>query len=152
MIMAGAWAWLLSPLNDPSHPDELSDEDFVAAAEVRCERFVDEIDALPNANTAGLPAERALLIDDGTQLTLVLVEDLRRIAPDPTTEEGEIVARWLADWEIYISDRNAYAERLRGGESGPFPVTARDGEQISEYIEAFAIANSMFSCVVPLDV
>jgi len=152
LVIAGSWAWLLSPLNDPTHPDELDDTAFLADAEARCEVFLEEIDALPKANTVNSPAERAPLVDQGTTLTVVLVEDLRSIAPLPDSDDGAIVAAWLADWEIYITDRNDYAAALRDGETGPFPVSARDGEQITEYIDGLSTVNPMPSCVVPLDV
>jgi hypothetical protein len=152
LVIAGIWALLLSPFNDPTHPDELNDETFAEAADARCEDLVDEIDALPKANTVETPAERALLVDAGTALTVELVEDLGDLAPSPSTDDGQIVALWLDDWQIYISDRDAYAAALSGGETGPFPVSARDGEQISEFVDAFAEVNGMINCFAPLDV
>jgi hypothetical protein len=151
-IMAGAWAWLLSPFNNPTHPDELDDRAFVDAADTRCNEYQDGIGEIPNANTATTPQERATLIDEGTELTVVLIADLRQLAPDSSTDDAKLLDQWLTDWDVYLADRSAYAEDLRGGANEPFPVTARDGEQISEYIEAFAVANLMNSCVVPLDV
>ena len=152
VVIAGFWAWALSPLNNPTHPDELDDTDFREQAEARCAVYVDDIDDLPKANTVDTPPDRAPLIDQGTQLTVTLVEDLSAIAPPGDSSDGEIVLAWFADWEVYIADRDAYAEALLGGETGPFAVSARDGEQITEFIDAFATVNGMASCVVPLDV
>lgn len=152
MVIAGMWAWLLSPFADPSHPDELDDEVFTEAADQRCDEFVDAIDRLPKANTVESPAQRAVLVDSGTSLTIELVEDLETLAPSPASAEGEIVAKWLDDWQIYIGDRDAYAVALTGGETGPFRVSARDGEQITEFIDGFAEVNGMIHCLAPLDV
>ena len=54
-------------------------------------------------------------------------------------------------YETYLEDRAAYAEALRRDPEARFFVTARDNEQVTEYIDAFAADNHMAACATPLD-
>ena len=79
-----------------------------------------------------------------------MVDDLEAIAP--AGEDGEIVAEWIADWRTYLGDREAYADALRRDPEAQLLVTAKDREQITEYIDAFAADNHMTACATPIDV
>ena len=70
----------------------------------------------------------------------------------PAGEEGEIVAAWLADWRAYLEDRAEFAERLREDPTAQLLVTARLGEQVTEYMDVFAADNDMPACATPIDV
>ena len=65
-----------------------------------------------------------------------MLDDLEAITP--TGEDGEIVTAWLADWRTYLGDREAYAEALRSDPEAQLLVTAKDREQITEFIDAFS--------------
>ena len=65
-----------------------------------------------------------------------MLDDLEAITP--AGEDGELVTEWLADWRTYLEDRAAYVEALRSDPEAQLLVTAKDREQITEFIDAFA--------------
>jgi hypothetical protein len=79
-----------------------------------------------------------------------MVDDLEPLAPDG--EDGEVVAEWIADWRTYLQDRRTYAEALREDPDARLFVTAKDHEQVTEYIDGFAADNDMPACATPIDV
>ena len=62
------------------------------------------------------------------------------------------MAEWIADWRTYLGDREAYADALRTDPEARLYVTAKDREQVTEYIDAFAADNHMPACATPIDV
>ena len=151
--LVALWAYVLFLAFGPGRrepPDTLDDPGFGEAAEVRCQEALGSVAALPPASASPGPAERAGVIDEATDVFDEMVADLAALAP--SGEDGELVALWLADWETYIEDRREHAEVLRSGEDRRFRVTARENEQITEYIDAFAADNDMPACGSPLDV
>ena len=62
------------------------------------------------------------------------------------------MAAWIADWRTYLDDRAAYADALRTDPEARLYVTAKDHEQVTEYIDAFAADNHMAACATPIDV
>lgn len=148
MLAFWMWAFLWSPRG---HPDELEDATFSEFAEERCEAALVELNALPGARTARNLEDRAAQIEATTIVLSVMVADLQANAPDDG-EDGELVARWLSDWEIYLADRFAYAEDFRAGIDKAFSVTAVDGDQVTSALDLFATINRMPSCVAPGDV
>jgi hypothetical protein len=82
-----------------------------------------------------------------------MVADLRGLVPPDDPEEERAVSRWLDDWEEYLRNRRAYADRFRAGLDEPFRVTDRGGYQVDVLIDDFAArANDMPSCAPPDDV
>lgn len=153
LAMAGFWVWAFSPWAPRGHPDELDDPAFAGDAERRCSRALERIDAeIPLALEATSGDERADFIDAGTAILRDMVIDLAALAPDPTTRDGDLVRRWLADWDIYLGDRDAYASDFRAGIDAPLSVTVVRGGQVTDPIDSFANANDMPSCASPTDV
>lgn len=151
LAMAAFWLWafLWSPRG---HPDELDDPAFTVAAEDRCAAALDELREVPSAETALDLDDRADQLVVTTGILTEMVADLRADAPSSTIRDGELVDRWLDDWDTYIADRNIYIERLRAGEDTIFEVTARDGDHITSPLDLFATINRMPSCQAPGDV
>ena len=83
--------------------------------------------------------------------TLVLQLAALRAVP-VSGDDADIVEQWLDDWETFLDDRRAHAERLLAGEDAELLVTARAGRQITATGDNFARVNRAPSCVTPLDV
>jgi hypothetical protein len=151
--LVALWTYVLYLAIGPGRrdpPDTLDDPAFGQAAEVRCQAALDEVAALPPASASRGPLERAEVIDEATAAFDDMVADLRGLTP--AGDDGELVTLWIADWETYLEDRREHADALRRGEDRRFRVTARDNEQITKYIDAFAADNDMPACGSPLDV
>ena len=147
------WIWAFSPLAPRGHPDELDDPAFAEDAEVRCAAAVDQVATeVPAASEATSTDDRADQIDASTAIFEEMLVDLTAIAPPAGTRDREIVDQWLADWQTYIGDRYRYADRFREGIDDRFEVTAVDEGQVTDPIDAFALANRMPSCASPQDV
>ncbi|MGE3619599.1 MAG: hypothetical protein AB7L84_03965 [Acidimicrobiia bacterium] len=131
-------------------PDTLSDPSFGRAAEVRCQATLDQVAALAPADSAASPQDRAVVIDDATDLFTSMVDDLAAMAPPGP--DGELVTLWVADWRTYLDDRREHTGALSTGEDRRFRVSARDGDHITKYLDAFAADNHMPACGSPLDV
>lgn len=131
--------------------DRLDDRRFPEAAEPICAATRATIDELPLAPEMATPADRGRLIDAATVELEDMVTALHALER-PRGDEGDVVARWLADWEQYNRDRRAYADRFAQGLDEPARVTDRGGFHIDRLIEEFAIANDMDSCAPPPDV
>jgi hypothetical protein len=148
------WAAILGwtvVAGDVEPPDQLDDPAFATAAEPRCARTKDDIDALGLPTAVDTPIERADMVDEENRLLTAMVGDLADLERPPG-EQGEWVARWLEDWRIHIQDRQAWADDLRAGDDHPFVETDRGGEQISNVIDNFAEVNDMESCATAGDV
>ena len=72
--------------------------------------------------------------------------------PRPAISVGR-ATEWLADWRTYLGDREAYADALRADPDARLLVSEKAGEgrQITGWIDEFANANRMPSCVTPTD-
>lgn len=149
--IAGFWIWAFSPWAPRGHPDELDSPAFADAARPLCAAAVAELNELPLAREVRSMDERADLLDSGSAIYRRLVAELRDLAPDPDTRDGDIVGRWLDDYEIYLADRDAYAADFRAGIDEPFSVTTKGRYQITEPLDEFAAANDIRDCATPGD-
>ena len=132
-------------------PDLLDDRAFPAAAEPICAVTATEIEALGLPTEVATPLERADMVDEENRLLRSMVERLATL-DRPVGEQGDWVARWLDDWRLHISDRQAWADDLRAGDDHLFVESARAGEQVSNVVDNFAEVNDMPSCVTTGDV
>lgn len=151
--MVAMWAYVLYLAIGPGRqdpPDRLADPRFAPAAEARCGAALDAVAALPAAADAATPEARAAVIEEANAIFATMLDDLAELAP--AGEEGDVVAAWIADWRTYLGDRRDYADALRTDPEAPFYVSARDNEQVTEYLDAFAADNHMPACATPLDV
>ena len=131
-------------------PDRLDDPAFATAAEARCSAALDAIAQLPDASEVASATERAEVVDEANGELERMLDDLDALAPGG--DDGRIVRAWLADWQTYLGDRTDFAAALRVDPEARLLVSARDREQITEYLDAFAADNHMPACATPLDV
>jgi hypothetical protein len=131
-------------------PGRLADRGFAEAAQEVLSDALDEVAALPSALETESAAQRAEIVEEANARFDAMVDQLEPLAPGG--EDGEIVTEWLADWRTYLRDRASYAEALRTDPKANLFVTAKDREQITEYIDAFAADNRMPACGTPIDV
>jgi len=129
--MLGFWAWIFVAA-PRDNPDRFADPAFALAAEPLCAAAQTRIDALPPGHTAATPAERAMTVRAGTELTGEMVAGLRNLAAEiPAGRQAETLAAWLDDWDVYIADRWAHVERLESAdadtECGEIPVARLSG-------------------------
>src|SRR5688572_5440436 len=151
--MVAMWGYVVYLAFGPgrqSSPDELADPTFGRQAQARCEAAHEDLADLPVAIEAGTAAERADIVDEANARFATMLDEIEPLAPEG--EDGEIVAAWIADWRTYLEDRAAYADALRTDPDAQLFVTARDREQVTEYIDAFAADNHMAACATPVDV
>ena len=148
MIIFWLYAFFFAPKGSP---DILHDRSFAPPAEARCARALTVIHELPNANTAKSAAERADVID---RANAELRDMLATISLLPTGDvhDTNLITLWLTDWRQYVVDRDDFSHALRSNPGATFGVTARDGQQITRAMDAFAGRNRMPSCATPDDV
>jgi hypothetical protein len=153
VAMVAMWGYVLylafGPGRQPS-PDRLDDPAFAIAAEARCDLALDDVAALPRASDAVSADERADVVDEANAIFAAMLDDLADLTPPG--EDGSLVRQWLADWRIYLGDREEYADALRTDPAAQLLVSAKDRDQITEYLDAFAADNRMIACGTPLDV
>ena len=152
LTIALFWIWALSPLAPSGHPDKLDDSSFTAEAKILCSLAEKELKEIPFALEAASPDERADQIDQGTAIYRALVLDLSSIAPDENTRDGRLVRLWLADYSVYLDDRDTYAGKFRDGIDEAFTVTKKGSRWVTDPVDEFAKANKIRECLVPLDV
>ena len=148
--LIGMWfyAFLLAP---SGNPDRMEDRAWPTSAERRCAEARDAIDALPPARDSGSPLKRSDHLEEGTGILETMVSDLGSL-PGGSASDRYLVARWLEDWEAYLSDRQAHVERLRSkGDVRPLLSALPDGSSTLERMNGFARVNDMESCLDPGD-
>jgi hypothetical protein len=151
--MAAMWGYVLYLAFGPGRqapPDRLDDPAFAIAAEARCHAALEEVDELPSASASASATERADVVDEANEIFAAMLDDLAVLTP--SGEDGSLVRQWLADWRTYLGDRQEYAHALRSDPRAQLLVSAKDRDQITEYLDAFAADNRMTACATPLDV
>ncbi len=148
--LIGMWfyAFLLAP---SGNPDRMEDRTWPTSAERRCAEARDAIDALPPAYQSGSPFERSDYLEKGTEILKNMVSDLGSL-PGGSASDRDLAARWLEDWEVYLSDRQAHVKRLRSeGDVRPLLSALSDGSSMLQRMNGFARVNDMESCLDPGD-
>lgn len=135
--------------------NKFGDEAWAASADARCLVAKNERLALADyrlISDAGPDAlvQRAELIDRATDTIERMLVDLRASLPSDAKGQA-IVPLWLADYDIYLDDRRAYADVLRNGVNVPFAESTFEGLPLSEKIATFAGDNRMKNCAPPID-
>jgi len=151
--MVAMWVYVLYLAFGPGRqppPDRLDDPVFAVEAQARCESTLDAVAELPRAVQAESASERSEIVREANVLFAAMLDDLDAAAP--SGDDGELVALWLADWQTYLDDRGRYAEALLDDPEARLLVTAKDRDQITEYLDAFAADNDMPACATPIDV
>ncbi len=153
VVIVAMWGYVLYLAFGPGRqppPDRLADPTFARAAQEVCDAALDDVAELPRAVQAESAAERAGIVDEANARFQRMLDDLEPLAP--AGEDGPVVREWLADWRPYLGDRADYADALRTDPEARLFVTAKDQDQITEHIDAFAADNRMPACGTPIDV
>jgi hypothetical protein len=153
LAMLAMWGYVLYLAFGPGRqapPDRLADPAFAAEAQARCDAALDEVATLPAASESVTPDDRADVVEQANGIFASMLDDLAAMAPPG--EDGQLVAEWVADWRTYLQDRAEYAEAIRSDPEAQLLVSAKDREQITEYLDAFAADNRMIACATPIDV
>lgn len=134
--------------------DRIDDPAFAEAAEDRCAAAVDRVAGLPAAQETTEPTERAAVLDDANATFAVMLDDLdAMVTLVPAGDQRGNATEWLADWRIFLADREDFADRLRTDAGARMLVSEKAGEgrHVTEWIDEFAKANRMPSCASPMD-
>jgi hypothetical protein len=157
VALVSMWGYVLYLAFGPGRQppiDRLDDPAFAAAAEDRCAEALDEIDDLPVASESPTAAERAGVLAQADVVFASMLDDLHgMIELAPAGDQRRRATEWLADWRTYLGDREAYADALRTDPDARLLVSEKAGEgrQVTGWIDEFAKANRMPSCVTPTD-
>lgn len=155
----GIWGYVmyLSVFEGRAEPrDRLDDTEWTGSAEAVCARSTPTFDALPFASELDSPAERADVLDEGTDELDDMVRRLESLGDPAFDDEAAAVQGWLDDYRTYLVDRREYAAAQRDPSDDrfdqAFSVTDREGYQIDVLVDDFARVNFMESCETPDDV
>jgi hypothetical protein len=155
--LVSMWGYVLYLAFGPGRQppiDRLDDPAFAAAAEERCAEALDDVDDLPVASESPTAAERAAVLAQADAVFAAMLDDLDGMVElAPAGDQRRRATEWLADWRTYLGDREAFADALRTDPDARLLVSEKDGEgrQVTGWIDEFAKANRMPSCVTPTD-
>jgi hypothetical protein len=155
--LVSMWGYVLYLAFGPGRQppiDRLDDPAFAEAAEERCASTLEEVDRLPVASASHTAAERADVLTRANGAYATMLDDLDKLATlVPAGDQRERANEWLGDWRTYLGDRERYADALRTDPDARLLVSEKPGEgqQITGWIDEFAKANRMPSCVSPTD-
>jgi len=79
------------------------------------------------------------------------LDELDALTPSGGADQRR-VREWLADWRVYLGNREEYADRLRVDRDARMLEEERGGDHISQALEFFAVINAMPDCAPPGDV
>jgi len=152
LFAIGFWIFAFSPWARDIFQavDQLADEDLVVQIESRCVAALDELDALPSPRSATSPQERATNVALANDALFAMTDDIQGLGT-AFIEDDRLIGLWMADWDIYMSDRVAHVARLEEGQDVRFLNTEADGIFIAERMNGFARVNNMDSSQVPGD-
>ena len=154
LVLLGGWVYVLFFYDPGLLIDELADRRFPDAAEEICASAVERLEALPPAMEAGSASERADVVE---RSNLILEDMVDRLEPHAPTEPENVragVAEWIADWRVYIGNRERYVDNLRADPDARFLESPKgtSTKGITRAIDGFAQVNRMESCSTPDDV
>jgi hypothetical protein len=155
--LVSMWGYVLYLAFGPGRQppiDRLDDPAFAEAAEERCASALEDVDRLPVASASHTATERADVLARANGAYAAMLDDLADLAAlAPAGDQRRRATEWLADWRTYLGDREKYADALRTDPDARLLVSAKPGQnqQITGWIDEFANANRMPSCVSPTD-
>jgi len=155
--LVSMWGYVLYLAFGPGRQppiDRLDDPAFAEASEERCATALQEVDRLPVASASHTAAERADVLARANGVYAAMLDDLDGLETlAPAGDQRRRANQWLADWRTYLGDRQNYAAALRTDPDARLLVSEKAGtsQQITGWIDEFAKANRMPSCVSPTD-
>jgi len=146
------WIWIFSGVPGRKNPDYLQDRAYAESLEAQCQTLLDDLAELPNAADMTTQAERADVLDDANVLVGQFIDQVE--ADAPTTGDAAISMKgWIADWRVYLEDREDYAERLRTEENAQMLLSrSKLGDSVDKTIQIFTQVNDIKACDTPGDV
>lgn len=150
--LVAMWAYAFSGAASHESPLRVADRRWAGEAAAACAPMVAAVDALPPANQASTPEERAAVLRRANDEVAAAIDRLAAVAPPADAGDARMVERWLADWRTYLGDRVAYADLLAAGRDERFTLTAVNGDAITEQMDDFALYNDLPDCETPGDV
>lgn len=157
LSLVAMWIYVLFLAIGPGRQppiDRLADPAFAQAGEARCAEALEAVEALPVANESTTAAERAEVLSQADAIFADMLDDLdASVDLAPAGDQRRRATEWLADWRTYLADREAFADALRVDPEARLLVSEKPGEgrQITGWIDEFAKANRMPSCITPVD-
>jgi hypothetical protein len=150
MIML--WVAIFAGYFNKDNPDKLQDEAYVAQLEDQCQALRDDLDTLPNAADIDSAGERADVLDDANVMVASFVDELAANAP--TSGDAKVsVEGWIADWRIYLENREDFADRLRTDPDAQLLLDRSElGDSVDKTIQIFSQVNEIPACETPGDV
>jgi hypothetical protein len=150
VFCAGLWVYVFL-IADAHPPDKLKDGSFAAAAAPVCK---DAINAVYAGNLyfakATTPQEQGQLVDQADTILKSMVTKLKSLSAPSDAEDARVVAGWLADWDVFLGDRDAWVAKLKAGEPAVFYVHGHEGgTPVSDAMDSFSIANNLIDCKTP---
>lgn len=92
--------------------------------------------------------QRADIVDQATDLLQAELDEVFAVMP-ASVRDQELALEYRRWFEVLISDRRAYTERLRNFELGPYLETKIDGGPVTNLLVDFTTANRMKRCAPP---
>jgi len=155
--LVAMWAYVVYLAFGPGRQppvDRLDDPAFALAAEDRCATALDEVAELPEAIETPTPAERADVVAQANLIYGGMLDDLEGdLRLIPSGEQRERADAWLEDWRTFLGDREAFVENLQNDPEARMLVSEKPGtgRHITGWIDEFARANEMPSCISAAD-
>ena len=117
-----------------------------------CEAAHDDVDQLPPADRGrDAPPSGPTIVDEANERFAAMLDDLEPLAPGGRgRRDRRRVDRRLAD--LPRRPGRPTPTRCARDPEARLLVTAKDREQVTEYIDAFAADNRMPACGTPIDV
>jgi hypothetical protein len=153
LCIACLWAYTLWGPTKKTAPGVLADSAWAVQAQSICTDAAAEIDVLPPAYAAPDAPARAEVVQTATASLRRMLDRLATAAPAAdASNDGRMIGEWLADWKLYIGDRDRYVDALEADPTARFFVTEKvKGQQITKPIDFFATYNDMPNCRTPGD-
>ncbi len=134
--------------------DRLEDPAFAEAAGPRCREAVADVEDLPVASETHSAAERAAVLTEANGIFAGMVNDLEGMTDlAPAGDQRDRTEAWLADWEVLLADREAYADALTQDDRAELLISEKPGtgRHVTGWIDEFALANKIDDCASPAD-
>lgn len=132
----GAAATYLALNAERDIPGFIDDERVIEVAVEECRLMTSTVEGLP---MEGSPRQRLGAMADQNEAVTTMVERIRELGAE-VREGDRPLARWLADWETLVAERDDYLRLQRRGVEADFalPETS-DGDPITERMNTAGI-------------
>ncbi|MEY2570013.1 MAG: hypothetical protein QOE63_363, partial [Acidimicrobiaceae bacterium] len=99
---------------------------------------------------ATTPQAQGQLVEQADTILKSMVTKLKSLSTPSDPEDARVVAGWLADWDVFLGDRDAWVAKLHAGEPAVFYVHSHEGgTPVSDAMDSFSIANGLNDCKTP---